>query len=137
MAVLKIRRLRRDNEADVDMTPMLDIVFIMLIFFIVTATFLDETGLDFVQPPDMPPTSTVMPSLSVYVDANDQISVEQRLSSLESIGADVERILAEKPEANIILTAEAQASLNTVTQIKDRMTQMGRQTVMKVQKPAG
>lgn len=137
MAALRMRRMRRSDEADVDMTPMLDIVFILLIFFIVTATFLDESGLSFAQPPEMPPSTTPAPSLSVYVDANNQISLEKSLTSVTSIGADVERYLADKPHANIVLTAETEASLETVTRIKDVMNQMGRDMVMKVQKPAG
>jgi len=54
MSFTRTRRNRRSDEAEVDMTPMLDIVFIMLIFFIVTATFLDEKGLDFTQAPPAP-----------------------------------------------------------------------------------
>ena len=49
------RRNAQGDEAEVNMTPMLDIVFIMLIFFIVTATFLDETGIDLTQPPPPAP----------------------------------------------------------------------------------
>ena len=51
---MRRRRKTQSDDADVDMTPMLDIVFIMLIFFIVTATFLDETGIDLTQPPPPP-----------------------------------------------------------------------------------
>jgi len=52
---MRRRRNKTSDEAEVDMTPMLDIVFIMLIFFIVTATFLDERGIDLTQPPPPPP----------------------------------------------------------------------------------
>jgi len=51
---MRRRRNKTSDEAEVDMTPMLDIVFIMLIFFIVTATFLDERGIDLTQPPPPP-----------------------------------------------------------------------------------
>jgi biopolymer transport protein ExbD len=138
MSALRLRRARTGEDADVDMTPMLDIVFIMLIFFIVTATFLDETGLDFTQPPDVPPTTIIeTPSIAIYVDQNNQVSLDRRLTSLENVAAGVERLLADKPDANIILTADASASLNTVTRIKDTMDGMGRNTVIKVNKPLG
>ncbi len=138
MSGLKLRRARGGDDANVDMTPMLDIVFIMLIFFIVTATFLDESGLDFTQPPDVPPiTENTQPSVAIYVDRNNQISLDNRVTTLEGVAAGVERLLADKPDANIILTADAAASLNTVTIIKDQMDGMGRATVIKVNRPVG
>ena len=131
-----LRRNRIGNEADVDMTPMLDIVFIMLIFFIVTATFLDERGLNFIQPPDVPPmTEKITPSISVYVDKNNRVSLESEITQLAAVGSRVERLLAEKPDANIILTADSEASLNTVSTIKDKMNEMGRTMVIKINKP--
>ena len=69
------RRNSQPDEADVDMTPMLDIVFIMLIFFIVTATFLDEDGIDLTQPPPPPDTTPPKdntPAITVYVNETNQ-----------------------------------------------------------------
>jgi len=135
MSGLRLRQNRAADEADVDMTPMLDIVFIMLIFFIVTATFLDETALDMTQPPDSPPIETQARMISVYVDENNQISLDSRVTALSAVASGVERLLADKPDASVLLIADAQASLNTVTVIKDQMSQMGRQTVIKINKP--
>jgi len=135
MSGLRLRQNRAADEADVDMTPMLDIVFIMLIFFIVTATFLDETALDMTQPPDSPPIETQARTISVYVDENNQISLDSRVTALSAVASGVERLLADKPDASVLLIADAQASLNTVTVIKDQMNQMGRQTVIKINKP--
>jgi len=130
------RKIRRLEDADVNMTPMLDIVFIMLIFFIVTATFLDETGLDFTQPPPAPTTkSEPMPAISIYVNAKDAISIEKEAVELSSVASRVERLMAEKPNAVISLRANAQASLDSVVYIKDQMALTGRETVMKIDRP--
>jgi len=112
MSFSRTRRNRRADDADVDMTPMLDIVFIMLIFFIVTAVFLDERALDFTQtPPEpsdpMPPT----PAISIYVDGKNAISVDNEATELSSVASRVERLMADKPNAVISLRADAQASL--------------------------
>ena len=136
MSFTRTRQNRRLEDADVDMTPMLDIVFIMLIFFIVTATFLDETGLDFTQAPTapitpLPPTSAI----SIYVDAKDAISIENEAAELSSVASRVERLMAEKPNAVISLRADAQASLDSVVYIKDQMAMTGRETLMKVDRP--
>ncbi|MEP3889515.1 MAG: biopolymer transporter ExbD [Hellea sp.] len=136
MSFSRTRRSRRSDEAEVDMTPMLDIVFIMLIFFIVTATFLDEQGLDFAQPPEsvnspLPPA----PAISIYVDAKNAVSVDNVAAELSSVPSRVERLMAEKPNAVISLRADAQASLEPVVYIKDQMALAGRETVMKIDRP--
>lgn len=136
MSFSRTRRARRSDEAEVDMTPMLDIVFIMLIFFIVTATFLDEHGLDFVQPPEsVPPITPPNPAISIYVDAKNAVSIESQRIDLTSVSSRVERLMAEKPNAVISLRADAQASLDAVVYIKDQMALAGRETVMKIDRP--
>ena len=136
MSFARTRRNRRSDDADVDMTPMLDIVFIMLIFFIVTATFLDEQGLDFAQKPQditSPPPPTQ--AISIYVDAKDSISIDNERAELSSVASRVERLMAEKPNAVISLRADSQASLDPVVYIKDQMALAGRETVMKIDRP--
>ena len=133
MLFSRTRKSRRSDQADVDMTPMLDIVFIMLIFFIVTATFLDERGVSLTEPPQKtvsptPPT----PAISIYVDAKNVVSVENETAELSSVSSRVERLMADKPNAVISLRADAQASLDPVVYIKDQMTLAGRETIMKI-----
>lgn len=136
MSFTRTRRNRRSDDADVDMTPMLDIVFIMLIFFIVTATFLDEQGLDFTRPPpDISTYITTPPAISIYVDAKNAVSVDNESAELSSVASRVERLLAEKPNAVISLRADAQASLDPVVYIKDQMKLAGRETVMRIDRP--
>lgn len=127
------KRQRKIDDSGPDMTPMLDIVFIMLIFFIVTATFLDETGLDFTTPSgaaceDCP----TPPNIFVYVDDQNQASVDQRPTELANVASLVEARLADKPNANIILTSHFKASLDPIVQIKDQMETTGRRTVIKI-----
>ena len=116
------RRRGNDDEADVDMTPMLDIVFIMLIFFIVTAVFLDETGIDLTQPPpppdDQPPPPNPPPAITVYVDENSQCSVDGLRSTCNGVLARIERQLADKPGASVILRFHPDAKHNVLIQLK-------------------
>ena len=136
MSFTRTRKNRRSDEADVDMTPMLDIVFIMLIFFIVTAVFLDERGLDFAQAPPEPLTPTPpAPAISIYVDSKNAVSIDNEASELSSVASRVERLMADKPNAVISLRADAQASLDPVIYIKDQMALAGRETVMKIDRP--
>lgn len=125
----RARRNQGNDAAEPDMTPMLDIVFIMLIFFIVTATFLDEKGIDLTQPPP-PPDSDVPPppdasAITVYVDGRNFCSVDGRATGCDRVILAVERLLAEKPKAAVILRMDEKASHRNLVMIKDGLDQSG------------
>jgi biopolymer transport protein ExbD len=132
----RARRRNNDDEADVDMTPMLDIVFIMLIFFIVTAVFLDETAVDLTQPPpppeDTPPPPNSPPAITVYVDENNQCSVDSVRSTCSGVLARIERQLADKPGASVILRFHPDAKHNVLVQLKDGVDGRGMQSKIEV-----
>ncbi|PHQ59257.1 MAG: hypothetical protein COC03_06245 [Robiginitomaculum sp.] len=123
------RRVRHGgDDADVDMTPMLDIVFIMLIFFIVTATFLDEKGIDITQPPPPPnqdPNDPTTPAISVYVDGKNRCSVDGRGSDCDRVVLTVESLLADKPGASIILKVHELADTQYLIGLKDSFDDKG------------
>lgn len=127
-----MRRSRKNtqgDEAEVNMTPMLDIVFIMLIFFIVTATFLDETGIDLTQPPpppddvNTPPSDT--PAITVYVDGRNQCAVDGRSTGCDRVTLAVERLLADKPGAAVILRMDEKAQHKVLVELKDGLDANG------------
>jgi len=132
---MRRRRKTQGDEAEVDMTPMLDIVFIMLIFFIVTATFLDETGLDLTQPPPPPEDETPpkpKPAITVYVDGRDVCSVDGTRAECDRVPLRVERLLADKPGANIILKVHESASHNNLVFMKDSFDESGLQSKLEI-----
>jgi biopolymer transport protein ExbD len=130
------RRTKGEDEGEVDMTPMLDIVFIMLIFFIVTATFLDETGVDLTQPPPPPDDINTPPSnnpaITVYVNGQDGCSVDGRSTGCDRVILAVERLLAEKANAAIILRMDEGASHKNLIMLKDGFDQGGLQTKIEI-----
>ena len=125
---MRRRRNKTADEAEVDMTPMLDIVFIMLIFFIVTATFLDERGVDLTQPPPPPDDDTPQnpkPAITVYVDNQSICSVDSNQTECDRVSLAVERLLADKPGANIILRVNESARHGMLVTLKDEFDQKG------------
>ena len=123
------RRLNRVSQSDqdgVDMTPMLDIVFILLIFFIVTAVFLDERAVDFTQVKGDAPMRPTTAIISIIVDAEDIISVEGRVVPIALVESEVQRHLVNRPGAAIDLRADKTARLENIVSIKDDMEQAGR-----------
>ena len=125
-------RARVSDDAEVDMTPMLDIVFIMLISFNVTATFLDEQAIEIAVPPqnDQDFPSEPKPAITVYVDESSSCSVDGTRTTCERVPLSVERLLAEKPTANIILRVNKASRHEVMVELKDEFDSTGQTVVI-------
>ncbi len=112
---------QEEEEAEINLTPMLDVVFIMLIFFIVTATFVKEEGLDVNQPDDDKP-KTVDPdkkSILVRITSRDRIQIAQRDIDPRNVRSNIERLHAENPEAPVIIQPHADSRTETMVLVMD------------------
>ena len=119
---------QEEEESSIDLTPMLDVVFIMLIFFIVTATFVKEIGLD-VNSPDPnktpPPPDPDKKSIVVKITSRDRILVSQRDVDWRSVRANIERLHAENPEAPVVIVPHQESSTGALIHIMDSARQAG------------
>ena len=113
---------RDDNdEEQINLTPMLDVVFIMLIFFIVTATFVKEVGLD-VNQPDQDKPKNIDPdkkSIVVKISSRDRIMIGGRDVDWRSVRANIERLHAENPEAPVVIQPHSESRTETMIHIMD------------------
>ena len=112
---------RFDDEAEVDLTPMLDVVFIMLIFFIVTASFVKEVGLDLSRP-EGGSTKTMTDNENIFIQISNDgvIFVDRRATDIRAVRANIERLHAERPSGAVII-APAEGSFNgLLVQIMDQ-----------------
>lgn len=122
------RRTKVEEQSEIDLTPMLDVVFIMLIFFIVTASFVKEAGLDVQRPPvsDQPPPDNEENKNIVFrVTENDDIMLEGRRIDIRSVRANVERLSAENPQAKVIINAHPKAKAETFILVSDQAREAG------------
>ena len=116
------RRTGGDEAADVNVTPLLDIVFIMLIFFIVTATFVYEDGFE----PNLPPPSPdepqdPPPSLLLTVQQDGFVLVDDiRQVDPRSVSSVVEQFLAKEPQGIVIVSASPEARTGTTITVLDQ-----------------
>lgn len=117
------RRMKRGGDnADIDMTPMLDIVFILLIFFIVTAVFLQEQGIDMRPPPPSDnENSEPNPVILVQITPESRVFVNQEPTSILRVMAAVSRIRAEQPESAVLLEVQDEADHGDVVLLWDEM----------------
>ena len=112
------------DEAEINLTPMLDVVFIMLIFFIVTATFIRETGLD-VNRPDQDQAQVVQEegAILVIIDSTDDIWIDRRVIDPKAVRANIERLHAEDPERPVVIQAANASSAQMLVTIMDAARQ--------------
>ena len=121
------RRSRENDEAEINITPMLDIVFIMLIFFIVTTSFVKEKGLEVSRPSNSPPKEIVKKKgpIVVKIDANGNVSMKGRMLERRAVEANLEREKAEKPDSPLIIAAHPDADTEALVIILDAAEAVG------------
>lgn len=114
-----------EEEQSIDLTPMLDVVFIMLIFFIVTASFTRETGIEVNRPNASTALAMENASILVAVKSNNEIWIDKRRVDVRSVRSNIERLRAENPEGTVIIQADEKATVDTVVKVMDAARQAG------------
>lgn len=114
------KKLDSEDKAEIDLTPMLDVVFIMLIFFIVTASFVKEEAIN-VNVPDkdeQPPVDD-SPTILVQVSASDEIFIDGRRVDVRSIRSLIAQKHAENPQAPVVVRAHEESTAETYVHVAD------------------
>ena len=103
------QRSNIDDDSDINLTPMLDVVFIMLIFFIVTATFIKQPGLDVLRPDALSARSKPLVSVLIAIGQNGDVWIDKKQVELDNVRAQIERLHAENPKGGIVIQADREA----------------------------
>ncbi|WP_434362368.1 biopolymer transporter ExbD [Parasalinivibrio latis] len=117
MRLTRPQRVRED--AQIDLTPMLDIVFIMLIFFIVTSSFVKESGVEVNRPEASHAVSQKKAGIFVAITASNDIYIDKRMVDVERVEATLEHLLLDQPEASLVIQADEHAYNGTVVEVMD------------------
>lgn len=121
--------LEQEEESQIDLTPMLDVVFIMLIFFIVTSTFTKEAGVDVSRPNADTAVVTESNSIQIGITSSNQIFMDKRLVDKRAVRANVERGLAENPGASVVIVADSDSKTETLIEVMDQARLAGAESV--------
>lgn len=119
------KRIREEDDAAVDMTPMLDIVFIMLIFFIVTTSFVKEAGIEVNKPKAAQATKKKNANIFIAIRGNGEVWMDKRQVDVERVSANIERLLAEQPTEVVIIQADKEAKHGVVMKVMDQIKATG------------
>ena len=128
-----LRRRKRDAEdSDVNVTPLLDIVFIMLIFFIVTATFIKEPGVTVQRPDANTAEEQRLVSVLVAIDSNNRIWINREETPLEAVRVAVERLRRENPRDSAVIQADGSADSEYLIEVLQQIREAGVQETVAV-----
>lgn len=117
-------RVQKDEEdAELNMTPMLDVVFILLIFFIVTAVFVKEPGVDVIRP-EINDLDRQRPTILVAVTSTDEIWINRDVYEITQVRGVLEQLLSENPRAEAMIQGDESAPIGTVLDVQEMLLQM-------------
>jgi biopolymer transport protein ExbD len=119
------RRHAQTEDTEINITPMLDIVFIMLIFFIVTTSFTKETGAMIAKPEAERAAALQNGTILIGIRPNDDIWMSKRQIELREVRQMVERAKSENPEGSVVIVADKGSRIGTVTQVMDQVRLAG------------
>jgi biopolymer transport protein ExbD len=113
------KRSFEEEDSEVNLTPMLDVVFIMLIFFIVTASFVKESGIDVTRPSAVTAEKMERGNILVAITANDQIWIDRRQVDPRALRANIERLYAENPQGSVVIQADKDSKNGLLVKVMD------------------
>ena len=122
---MRRRRAKKEVASEVNLTPMLDVVFIMLIFFIVTASFVKEAGIDVTRPPAATAERKERGNILVAITENNQIWIDRRPVDPKALRANIERLHAENPQGSVVIQADKEAKTGLLVQVMDAARMAG------------
>lgn len=126
---MRRQRQREEEEAEVNLTPMLDVTFIMLIFFIVTASFVKESGVEV----NRQQASTAEPkesaNLFIAITESGQIWMDKRIIDVRAVRANIERLHAENPQGAVVVQADKNSKNGLLVQVLDAAKAAGVENV--------
>ncbi len=108
------------SASEIDLTPMIDMIFILLIFFIVTTSFVKEAGIDVNRPTAHSAERKADTSIMIAISETGEIWLDRRQIQMDAIVAHVERLHAENPEGGVVVVADQNANTGLLVQVIDR-----------------
>ncbi len=122
-------RKKRHTIQGVDMAPLIDMVFILLIFFLVTTSFVKETGIEVSRPNAATASADSKTSILIAIDRENRIFMDHKEIDVRAVRANVERALAENPSGTVIVVADRNSSTGVAVKVMDGCRMAGAKSV--------
>ena len=134
---MRRRRLRqaRGEDSEINITPMLDVVFIMLIFFIVTSSFVRESGVEVTRPTAETAEQQERGNIIIGITESGQVWIDNREVDMRAVRVNVERLLAQNPESGVVVMADEGARTGLLVDVMDQARQAGAENLSVAARP--
>lgn len=129
MISIRSRLRQREATAGVNMAPLIDLVFLLLIFFMVTTSFVKETGVDVQRPTASTAVLKERGNILIGVDSDGRVFFEKKHIDIQSVRAHIERSLAENPEGAVVIVADKGSRTGVVIRVMDQCRLAGAKNV--------
>jgi biopolymer transport protein ExbD len=128
--MINIRQARRNNgTAEINISPLIDLIFLLLIFFMVTTSFVKETGIDVQRPAASTAQLKEKGNILIGISEDGSIYMDRKQIDVRSVRAHVERCLAENPEGGIVVVADKASKTGLTVQVMDQCRLAGAKNV--------
>ncbi|HFD79084.1 MAG TPA: biopolymer transporter ExbD [Gammaproteobacteria bacterium] len=114
-----------DEEAEINLAPMLDIVFIMLIFFVVTTSFVKESGIEVNRPTAQTAQRAAHANILIAIAPNGEIWIDKRAVDIRSVRAVIERLMAQNPAGGVVIQGDRSAHIGLLVEVMDQVRKAG------------
>ena len=125
-----------NEESGIELTPMLDVVFIMLIFFIVTTSFVKESGIEVSRPNAASAEKQERASIFIAIDSEGQIWLQKRRLEIDAVRANIEKLHAESPEGTVVIQADQRSETGILVKVMDQVRLAGVKNISVAASPA-
>ncbi len=129
--MINIRRSLRGNNktTDINIAPLIDLIFLLLVFFMVTTSFVKETGIDVQRPSASTATLKDKGNILIGVSSHGQVFLDRKRIDIRSVRAHIERCLADNPEGSVVIVADKKSETGVVIQVMDQCRLAGARNV--------
>ena len=121
----RLTRLSNTEENQIELTPMLDVVFILLIFFIVTTSFVKESGIEVSRPNADTAEKQERASIFIAINSAGEIFLQKRNIEIDAVRANIEKLHAESPEGSVVIQADKKSETGILVQVMDQIRLAG------------
>ena len=126
MGRLSLGIKKKSDEIELNMSPLIDMIFILLIFFLVTTTFVKESGVDVNRPVESQKKSTEeIPNMIINVTRDGMVFVDNQAIDIRSVRSRMERFKYENPDGNVIITSDKQSRFGISIEVLDQVRLAG------------
>ncbi len=129
MLNISAARRTKKNTLELNLAPLIDMVFILLIFFLVTTSFVKETGVDISRPAAATAVSKTGSTILIGITKDNTIHMDKREIDMRAVRANVERAIAENPEADVVIVADKESRTGLVITVMDNCKLAGADNV--------